>query len=254
MHVIVRLGGIGTINKPLVNRGLIAGGFAPPGPFGSRLSFSTIQNLGTIEARGGPLRLDGTFTRADLGNLQWGTNGVFQIGPFATLNNAGQTFHVEVGKPWYLNGKIVGGTINVDQIPIFKEIFKGDRIEFRSCAQFSKRIPSICTNHGFFRQTGMRNKSQHRKDYVGKLSRRRVSEGRTLDAFGPKRQIRVVHYHQSRHLKNLSTKRRGAKQTSPKYFLYAPFPWRFHRIEIPCIPFAVHGERLHFPCRDFSFL
>lgn len=113
-HLTVRLGAIGTINKPLINRGFVAGGFGTVGSFGSRLSFSSIQNLGTIEARGGPLRLDGTFTRADLGNLQWGSNGVFQIGPFATMNNVGQTFRVEVDKPWFLSGTINGGTVQID--------------------------------------------------------------------------------------------------------------------------------------------
>lgn len=105
---------LGTADQPFVNNGSIFGGESH-GNFVPLISGSTFSNLGTIEARNGCISFGGKFTRADLGNLSWASNGTFGIGFGGTLLNQGQTLTVDAAHPWELNGgTIQGGTLQID--------------------------------------------------------------------------------------------------------------------------------------------
>ncbi|MGH7180248.1 MAG: hypothetical protein ACREJC_22915 [Tepidisphaeraceae bacterium] len=102
---------------PIVNRGYIVGGGDPS--FGPFIIGNPVTNLGTIEARNGAvcfgaagLSVSSTYSRADLGNLVWGSGGRFGIS--GTLLNEGQTLTVDTAHPWLISaGTVQGGLINI---------------------------------------------------------------------------------------------------------------------------------------------
>lgn len=103
-------GYLGRADQPLVNRAHIIGGAGPFDIFA--LAGTPLANSGVVQTTiGGRAAFDGTFTRADLGNLVASPSGKFIIR--GTLLNQGQTLPVDANNPWMLAGTIQGGTIQV---------------------------------------------------------------------------------------------------------------------------------------------
>lgn len=113
VHVAVnKYAAINAGSSGLVNRGHVSGGdndswFCPYVTCGS------FSNLGTIEPRSGYLIVSygATVTRADLGNVAWGSSGTLAIA--GTLLNQGQTLIADADHRWAAFGTIRGGSLQI---------------------------------------------------------------------------------------------------------------------------------------------
>ena len=107
-------GTIGGPQQPLTIRGHINGtGSAYESPF--IVAGSPLKNFGTINASQA-MGFGGTFTRADLGDLNFGPTSIYIIA--GTLLNQGQTLDIDATHHWTIGGDAHGGTIQGGTINI----------------------------------------------------------------------------------------------------------------------------------------